>query len=138
MKSPEEALILAFVRPERRTRLLTLLGDAKGRSKFRASLAHFHDLDVRFAQRVSGLRAGEIEAKLRAMGAPERCHVLSESAELDGQTPTLEAALEAVVGRGMGALISCIPGRLGYFESEEVGERYILERTAGPAEGRNP
>ena len=138
MMSPEEALIRAFVRPERRTRLLTLLGDAKRRSKLRASLAHFHDLDLRFAQRVSGLRAGEIEVKLRAMGAPDRCHVLSESAELDGQTPTLEVALEAVVGRGMGALISCIPGRLGYFESEEVGERYILQRAASSTEGLNP
>jgi len=35
----------------------------------------------------------------------------------------------------MGAFVSCIPGKLGYFESEEPGERYVLERAVyQPAE----
>jgi hypothetical protein len=36
------------------------------------------------------------------------------------------SALKEVVGYGMGTLISCIPGRLAYFESED--ERYILQK----------
>jgi hypothetical protein len=67
---------------------------------------------------------------LRAHGAPADCYVLSEKKDLDGHTVPLEAALDAVVGRGMGALLSCIPGRLGYFEGEVSGERYVLERRA--------
>jgi hypothetical protein len=41
---------------------------------------------------------------------------------------TLDVALDAVVGRGMGAFLSCIPGRLAFFEAEGPGERYILDR----------
>jgi hypothetical protein len=126
----EESLIRAFVRPHRKTRLLELLKSAKGREKLRKGLAHFHDLDPRFAHLVppSKHRARDIETSLRAKGAPENCHILSESAELDGREMPLGSALAEVVGGGMGTFVSCIPGRLGYFESEEAGERYILER----------
>lgn len=127
----EEALIRAFVRPERRARLLGLLGSPKGRVKLRASLAHFDDLDLRFAKVVSPTKhaAQDIEVTLRSKGAPETCHVVSESAALDGRDMPLASALVEIVGRGMGAFVSCVPGKLGYFESEDRGERYILERT---------
>ena len=127
----EESLIRAFVQPERRSRLLGLLSSSKGRVKLRASLAHFRDLDVRFAHLVepSKHRARDIEATLRATGAPDTCHVLSEWAALDGRDMPLRSALADIVGGGMGSFVSCIPGKLGYFESEEAGERYILERT---------
>src|SRR2546426_1322176 len=130
MVEHEESLIRAFVRPERRPRLLELLGSSKGRAKLRASLAHFRDLDLRFAQLVppSNHHALEIEATLRAKGAPDTCHVLSESAALDGRDMPLGSALAEIVGGGMGSFVSCIPGKLGYFESEAAGERYVLER----------
>jgi hypothetical protein len=38
----------------------------------------------------------------------------------------LEIALKETVGRQMGTFISCIPGKLAYFEDEDG--RYILER----------
>ena len=71
----------------------------------------------------------DIEVSLRAKGAPDTCHVLSESAALDGREIPLASAHADIVGQGMGAFVSCIPGKLGYFESEELGERYMLERT---------
>jgi len=130
MVEDEELLIRAFIRPERKSRLLELLASPKGRKKLRASLAHFRDLDMRFAQTLlpSKNGAGDIEATLRAKGAPDTCHILSESAALDGRDMSLGLALAEIVGRGMGAFVSCIPGKLGYFESEESGERYILAR----------
>jgi hypothetical protein len=39
----------------------------------------------------------------------------------------LLSALEQVAGCGNGAVISCIPGRLGHFEGEWK-ERFILEK----------
>jgi hypothetical protein len=42
----------------------------------------------------------------------------------------LHDALLAIVGRGSGALVSCIPGRLGYYEGEERAARVILRRDA--------
>ncbi len=38
----------------------------------------------------------------------------------------LGVALSETVGYGMGTVISCIPGQLGYFEGESR-ERYILQ-----------
>ncbi len=126
----EDALIRAFVRADRQTRLLDLLGSPKGRRKLRAALAHFRDLEPRFARRVAPAqqRPPAIEALLRSKGAPEICHVIAEASDLDGREMPLAEALESIVGQGVGALVSCLPGRLGYFESEETGERYVLER----------
>jgi hypothetical protein len=45
----------------------------------------------------------------------------SSIAEID-----LTHALETVIGRGMGTFLSCIPGKLAYFEDEDC--RWILER----------
>ncbi len=100
MVEHEESLIRAFVRPERRPRLLELLGSSKGRARLRASLAHFRDLDVRFAHLVtpSNHSAREIEVILRAKGAPDTCHVLSESRALDGRAMPLGSALAEIVG----------------------------------------
>jgi hypothetical protein len=41
----------------------------------------------------------------------------------------LRAAPAQIHGLGHGTLLSCLPGSLGYFEGEEIGERYVLERT---------
>jgi len=38
----------------------------------------------------------------------------------------LESALESVVGNGMGTILSCIPGKLAYFEGED--ESLLLAR----------
>jgi hypothetical protein len=35
-----------------------------------------------------------------------------------------------VVGRGMGTLISCVPGQLAFFEGEGPSHRCILARAA--------
>jgi hypothetical protein len=48
------------------------------------------------------------------------------STRISDDDSELLSALEQVVGCGHGAVISCIPGRLGYFEGEWK-ERFILE-----------
>lgn len=124
------ATIAAFVAPGRRDRYLGLLASERGRARLRAALAHFRDLDARYARAVppadhTPARLAEV---LRGRGAPAACHLLAEDDALDGRTLPLDEALAAVVGRGTGAFVSCIPGRLAYYEGEEAGERYILER----------
>jgi hypothetical protein len=63
---------------------------------------------------------------LKAKGAGPKCYVMCENSKLDGQEVDLESALKETVGCQMGTLISCLPGRLGYFEDEDG--RCILER----------
>jgi hypothetical protein len=126
------AIFTAFIVPNRRERYTNLLKNAKSRSKLRTYLAHFRDLDPRYATRIvpSNLENRAIAEQLRKRGAPASCYVLAEVAELDGQTLSLDEALDAVVGQGGGAFLSCVPGKLAYYEGEEPGERYILERAA--------
>ena len=127
-----EAAIRAFAAPERAPRYLALLGSKRGRAKLRADLAHTFHLDPRFATRVPGTEASPaaIGARLRALGAPESCYCLSEDGELDGRDMPLDQALAATIGRGMGTLISCVPGALAYYEAEDVNERFVLRRAA--------
>ena len=63
---------------------------------------------------------------LRAMGAPGTCHVIG--GEHDGKDMELLIALQQIVGYGTGTVLSCIPGKLAYFEGE-IRERFLLVRT---------
>lgn len=125
----EEGFVDSFVVSIRRERFRTLLATRRRRVLLR-HLAHPHNLEWRFAtrlpQRIS--KPGEIYALLQWQNAPHLCHVISESAEIDGSEMPLDHALSRIVGYRMGTFLSCIPGRLGYLESEEHGERFIFSR----------
>ena len=124
------ALVRAFITPERQDRYLGLLASPRGRAKLRARLAHLRDLDARFGRPIPSAdhTPAAISRLLRARGAPGMCVLLAEDAALDGRELPLDEALGAVVGRGMGTFISCLPGRLAYYEGEDPRERYLLER----------
>src|SRR6185295_9324049 len=85
------------------------------------SVAHFSDLDPRFQVPIpaSEQSPSRLEQLLRSRGAPSECYLTSEDTALDGRTVGLSEALTLIVGRGMGTLLSCIPGRLGYYEGED-------------------
>ena len=127
-----EAIISAFLRPERAERYVALLSKPDGRAKLRAKLAHLADLDPRFAHPVAGVNATPeaLERLLLAEGAPSLCYCLSESPELDDRYLSLGDALSQVFGYGMGTILSCVPGRLAYFEGEGPRDRYVLRRSA--------
>lgn len=129
----DEAVIRAFIRPDRQARLLVLCGSAKGRPKLRAHLAHMDDLDPRFKVEIpsSQQNPAGIERLLRAAGAGDSCTLIAESSELDGKTMPLEAALREIVGSGSAAIVSCIPGFLAHYEGEEAGDRFLLQRSTG-------
>jgi hypothetical protein len=126
----ESALIRAFIAPERRERYLGLLASARGREKLRRALAHCDDFDRRYTHALPpDVRTpAELEALLRAKGAPAECALLAEDDALDGRRLPLEEALVAIIGRGMGTLVSCVPGRLGFYEGEGPNVRFLLER----------
>ena len=126
----EEQFAWAFIVPAKRERYLSLLQSAKGRSKLAHGLNHCGDLDMRYAKLVpvSQQHVGDIERILKQKGAPAVCHVMSSNPDIDEQDMPPRKALEETVGQTMGTLISCVPGKLAYFEFEDAGERYILEK----------
>ena len=124
----EEATVQSFIIPVRRERYLEFLKSPKNRKKFIDLLAHFKHLDPKFATNVTGNQSNPsaLLKLLLGKGAGTKCWVISENAELDGKEIDLHNALKETVGRQMGTFISCIPGKLAYFENEDG--RYILER----------
>ncbi len=65
---------------------------------------------------------------LRERGAPSTCYVLAADSDLDGRELPVGEALEAIIGMSNGAFVSCIPGRLGFYEYESMKSSYLLQR----------
>ena len=135
----EEAVIKAFVLRDKQERFLSFVASSKKRKKFTRELPHFHWFDKRYStpvnwsvdpnlklwdRHVQGI--GNIIRLLKSKGAGQTCWVISENVDIDGKLLTLESALESVAGNGMGSILSCIPGRLAYFEGED--ESLLLTR----------
>ena len=126
----EAGVINTFVLSRFRERLLSFAGDPRKRRKFTSQLPHQRILDPRM---MMSIPKGEQTAEgildiLISRGAPQECCIISESLDLDQCRMPLAEALEAVVGYGVGTIISCIPGALGYYEGEEKNQRYLLLR----------
>jgi hypothetical protein len=85
---------------------------------------------MRFAFRIPSnkQKVDDVYMYLKEKGAPDICYILSENIQIDKLELPLKKALEETIGMGMGTFLSCIPGKLAYYEGEEPGERYICER----------
>ena len=127
--SHEEQLVRSFVEPSRQERFIEFLSSPKKRRKFTRELGHRKTrlFDIKYLKAIppSQQNPDSLFSLLVQLGSPSRCYIISEG-PLDGQHTELLEALEEVVGRGMGTVLSCVPGRLAYFESED--ERYVLHR----------
>ena len=64
---------------------------------------------------------------LVSLGSPEKCYAISEMDNIDGGIVNLLDALILIIGSDFGTVISCIPGKLAFYEGEN--ERYILNKT---------
>jgi hypothetical protein len=131
----EAAIVAAFIVKAKQTRFLEFLPDPRRRGDVLATFTTHHpDLDLRFAAKIPGHQQNPdaIANLLRERGAPERCYVISADVGIDGLFLPLAETLLKVVGSSKGTLLSCIPGRLAYFEGHEYGARYVLERRGSP------
>ena len=128
----EQAFVHAFIEKSKQARYLQKLASPKHRRDFLSRLHHNLDYDPRFAAQVppSEQTADLIYARLRELGAPEHCHTIAAGSDLDGRKLPLREALGNVIGMGDGIVLSCVPGKLAYYESEDTNGRYILSRNA--------
>ena len=126
----EESLVKAFIVPRKRDRMLSLLANPRRRRTVLDALYHFGDLDDRFVVPVPCRHhtPENIAKALRDYGAPDRCWVISTDDSLDAREMLLDEVLAAIVGYGEGNLVSCVPGKLAFFEGEVPKDRYILRR----------
>jgi len=129
MNPQESAFAESFISKARRERALELLASSKNRHKFTSKFDH-HGRDF-IPECIRSIEPRHqhppnIADLLRAMGAPETCHVIG--GEHDGKDMELLSALKQIVGYGTGTVLSCIPGKLAFFEGE-IRERFLLVRT---------
>lgn len=124
----EEAFINAFIVKDKRDRYFQLISSPKRRHAFLDRLNHQLDFDPSYSilvpppdQTVDG-----VEGILRKRGAPELCHTISGHRAWDAKEMPLRDALEMVVGFNIGTVLCCIPGKLAYYEAEDICHRYIF------------
>ena len=126
----EEATIKAFIVRERRERIIAHLSNPKHRRKVTESLYHPNVgwFDSRYVKQIPSDQSGPagIARILRAKGGGLMCWAISADRALDAKEIELDFALTAIVGREIGTILSCVPGKLAFVESEDG--RFILER----------
>lgn len=124
----EHSLIAAFVKRSKRDRYREILSNPRLRHKFTNQLAHFTDFDPKYRLPIPSnkLFVNNIALELQKRHSPKIVFAISEDPSLDQKELALVDALKQIVGRGMGTVLSCIPGRLAFVETED--ERFILER----------
>jgi hypothetical protein len=118
----------AFVKRSKRERYRDILSDPRQRRQFIDRLAHFTDFDPKYRLPIPSnkLFVESIGKELQKRLSPNMVYAISEDPALDQKELPLVDALERIVGRGMGTILSCIPRRLAFVETED--ERFILER----------
>jgi len=126
----EISLIKSFVVKDRQRRYIDLLSTTKGRIKFRAYIAHFKDLNHQFCTTIPTDVSQSIDLYnlLKSKNAPETCYVISSNSALDKKTLLLKDATKDLFCSGVDYFLSCIPGKLAYFEGEEPKCRFILQK----------
>jgi hypothetical protein len=124
----EHALIAAFVKRSKRDRYREILSKPRLRHKFTDQLAHFTDFDPQYRLSIPSNKVfvDNIVFELQKRHSPNIVFAISEDPALDQREFPLVEALNQIVGRGIGTVLSCIPGRLAFVETED--ERFILER----------
>ncbi len=105
-----------------------MLSTPRLRHKFIDRLAHFADFDPQYRVPIASnkLHVENIAIELRKRQSPNIVFAISEDRALDQKELPLVESLKQIVGRGTGTVLSCIPGRLAFVETED--ERFILER----------
>lgn len=134
-KEQEEIIVKSFFTKSLRERVMFELSSSKRRKDALSRLCHTYHTTLieRYMVEIPkpNSNPAEIEAILKSYGAGKSCYVISWSDELDGKHLPLRTALERAVGLGLPSIISCIPGKLAYFEAEQeygAPPRYILKR----------
>ena len=121
-----EAQMLSFLYRDRRERAHYLL--QKKRKDFTRLLDHPTIFDPQYLHRIEPHlhKARDIALQLRARAGNVDCYLISSDPDLDQKTMPIEAALEYTVGYGAGTFLSVLPGKLGYLETEDIGERFLV------------
>jgi hypothetical protein len=126
----EEAFVKAFLTSEKRARWAQYLSNPKRRNEILNRLNRHLPFLPELACEVPGEQdfPMELEKLLKAKGAGSTCHVIANGLKVDGRDLPLSEALNEICMHPLGAVLSCLPGRLAYYKPESPLPGVILER----------
>jgi hypothetical protein len=128
---PEEDFINTFVVARKRERYIELLRSPMRRRECLRQLYHFRDFvpDCIVPLAKGRMSADAILAELHRRDAGGACYLISVQPALDGITIQLQDAIARVYRVAEGTILSCVRGRLAYYEGEPPHNRFILHRS---------
>lgn len=134
-KEIEETIVKAFFNKNKQQRVLFELFSPRKRGDALWRLNHNYSVILRKEFMIpipkSNLERQEIGRLLTEQGATDICYVMSINEAIDGKEMDLKTAIDRVFGYGLSSIISCINGKLAYFQAEqELGAppRFLLKR----------
>jgi hypothetical protein len=123
----EIGFIKSFVVKEKQERFLSLIQNKKNRKKLRLLLAHNIVLNEKDnILKKEDYSEERIYMLLKKYGAPSVCHIICESSKYDDTEADLKESLHELYTLDFGYIISCIPGKLAYYQGESPSCRVIL------------
>lgn len=124
----ELLLFKAFIIKQRQDRYINLVATDKGRKKLRTYIAHFEDIESKHSTSLHSLKTDlELVDLLKSHGAPSKCYIIAENSKYDMKTLPLNDAIKQLFNSGIAFFLSCIPGKLAYYESENSSQRLLLK-----------
>ncbi|KAA3439845.1 hypothetical protein [Rufibacter hautae] len=120
----EAKVIKRFIVDRKQERYLTLIQAEKTRSKFTNALAHFSS-QLKDFEEIKKNEWKVLEEKLKNLGNPTDCYVISENGEIDARRMNVELALRESIGHGFGTLVVFGDANLVYYEGEGPSDRWI-------------
>ncbi len=127
----ETMFVRSFIQPNKHERLINFLASPKKRRKATDSLYHMSDLNELHIVQIdlNGFTPHQVAQQLYDRGAPKTCRVISTNSRFDAKELELEFVLSEVIGWSDGTVLSCIPGKLAYYEGESPNNRFILRKS---------
>lgn len=121
----EIAFIQNFVVKEKQDRMLAI---RHNRKKLRLLLAHKIELKKQFVHFLKNdeAKAENLYLMLKKYGASDICYTICENSKYDYQEVNLKEVLSKILNRDFGIIISCIPGKLAYYQGEDVLCKILL------------
>ena len=134
MNIHEELFVKNFIVLRKRGRYFEFLSKKEKRETITSQFDHCGDLEEKYKTQIlpNKQNAEDVYKILKGKNAPENCYALSSDEDIDGKEINLKKALKENVFDApfiyTGTFLSCIPGKLVFYSSEEINGRYILEK----------
>jgi hypothetical protein len=129
MNDHEIKLIDNFIINSQKERYRFLF-DSKKRHQYLKKLHHFEDYceNLLISIPPDKQNAQGIYNLLKYYNVPNECYIISTSYLYDMKYMKLDLALKELLGNDFPSIISCIPGKLVFYEGEAPSNRFILKK----------